>query len=97
MFRVTAGRKQQYILYFSLFQVMLGFGVVVPILPHIVKDFGASSLQMGLLVTVWATAQFLFAPFWGSLSDRVGRRPMIMLGLAGYALTFVGMALAPNI
>lgn len=96
-FGVTVGRKQQYILYFSLFQVMIGFGLVIPILPHFAKELGANAFQMGLLISVWATAQFLFSPFWGSLSDRVGRRPMIMLGLAGYALTFAGMAIATNI
>lgn len=94
---VDAGRKQQYILYFTLLQVMVGFGVVIPVLPSFARQLGANSLQMGLLVTVWAGAQFLFAPFWGSLSDRLGRRPVLLLGLTGYALTFGLIAVAQNI
>lgn len=91
------GRGVQWVLYLSLFQVMLGFGVVVPILPYFAQELGASSFQMGLTITVWAGAQFLFSPFWGSLSDRVGRRPILLIGLTGYSITFGLMAAAPNI
>jgi len=94
---MSAQRKQQYILYFTLFQVLLGFGVVIPILPHFAKELGANALQMGLMITVWAGAQFLFSPVWGGLSDRIGRRPVLLIGLIGYALTFGLMAIAPQI
>lgn len=90
-------RRSQYILFFTLFQVMLGFGIMVPILPFFARDLGASSVHMGLLVTVWAGAQFLFAPLWGSLSDRIGRRPVLLVGLLGNALHFAMLALARNI
>jgi len=76
---------------------MLGFGVVVPILPYFAQELGASAFQMGLTITVWAGAQFLFSPLWGSLSDRIGRRPVLLIGLAGYSITFGLMAAAPNI
>jgi len=76
---------------------MLGFGIVVPILPYFAQELGASSLQMGLTITVWAGAQFFFSPLWGSLSDRIGRRPILLMGLTGYSITFGLMAAAPNI
>lgn len=94
---MTESRKQQYILYAILFQVLLGFGMVIPILPFFVKQLGASDFYMGLLVTVWAGAQFMFSPVWGALSDRIGRRPVLLIGLAGYALTFGLMAVSHDI
>ncbi len=94
---MRGGRRAQHILLFTLFQVMLGFGIMVPILPFFARDLGASSVHMGLLVTVWAGAQFLFAPLWGTLSDRIGRRPVLLLGLLGNALHFGMIALAQNI
>lgn len=91
------GRREQFILFFTLFQVMLGFGLMIPILPFFARELGANSVQMGLLVTVWAGAQFLISPVWGALSDRVGRRPVLLIGLLGYALTFGMTGLAQNI
>lgn len=94
---MAAGRREQYILFGTLFQVLLGFGIIIPILPYFARELGANSVQMGLLVTVWAGAQFLFSPLWGALSDRVGRRPVLLVGLAGYAVTFGVMAVAQEI
>lgn len=76
---------------------MLGFGAVIPIMPHFARDLGANSIQMGLLVTVWAGAQFMLSPIWGTLSDRVGRRPILLVGVSGYALTFLMSAFSPTI
>lgn len=94
---MTEQRKQRYILFFTLFQVLLGFGIVIPIMPHFVKELGATSFHQGLVLMVWAGAQFLFSPVWGALSDRVGRRPILLVGLAAYAVTFFLMAWADNI
>jgi MFS transporter, DHA1 family, multidrug resistance protein len=82
------------LLFVALFQVLVGFGVVLPILPGFVRSLGGGPIEMGLLVTVWAAAQFLFSPYWGSLSDRIGRKPVFLAGLAGYCVAFLGMALA---
>jgi len=92
-----SGRKEQWTLFGTMFQVMLGFGIVIPILPFFARELGANSVQMGLLVTAWAGAQFLFAPWWGSLSDRVGRRPILLLGLLGNAVSFGFTAFANSI
>ncbi|MDR7421483.1 MAG: MFS transporter [Armatimonadota bacterium] len=89
-------RPQIRILFGTVFIAMIGFGIVMPILPFYARAFGASAVEMGLLVTGWAGAQFIAAPVWGVLADRVGRKPVLVAGLAGYGITFVGMALAPT-
>ncbi len=75
---------------------MVGFGIVMPILPFFARRFGASPLQMGLLITVWALAQFVASPFWGAAADRFGRKPILIFGLVGYTVGFIGLALAQS-
>jgi multidrug resistance protein len=73
---------------------LVGFGIVIPILPLWAEDLGAGELEIGLLATAYAAMQFLFAPVWGRLSDRYGRRPIILLTLAGAAVSsfLIGIA-----
>ena len=85
------------LLFASLFSVMIGFGMVVPLLPFVARELGGTSVDMGLLVSVWAMAQFLTAPRWGGFSDNYGRRPAIILGLVGFAAAFTMMGLAPSL
>lgn len=80
----------------TVFLVMVGFGIVMPILPFFARRFGASPVQMGLLITAWAVAQFVASPFWGLAADRVGRKPVLVAGLFGYTFAFLGMALAQS-
>jgi len=75
---------------------MVGFGIVMPILPFFARRFGASPVQMGLLITAWAVAQFIASPFWGAAADRLGRKPVLIAGLLGYAVGFIAMALADS-
>jgi len=80
----------------------LGVGVVVPVLPRIVSSFlggdiAASSRYYGSFVAVYAAMQFLFAPILGGLSDRFGRRPVILMSLLGAALDYLLLALAPDL
>jgi DHA1 family multidrug resistance protein-like MFS transporter len=70
----------------ALIVVMLGFGMVIPIFPFYVENFGAGGTELGLLVASSALLEFLFGPIWGSISDRFGRKPILMIGLFGYAL-----------
>lgn len=74
------------LLSFNLFIVMVGIGLVIPILPFYIELFDANALIMGLLVAVFSFMQFLFAPIWGRLSDKIGRKPLITLGLFGFAI-----------
>jgi MFS transporter, DHA1 family, tetracycline resistance protein len=75
---------------------LVGFGIVLPILPLWAEDFGASPTEIGLLTASYAVAQLLFAPLWGRLSDRYGRRPAILVSLAGSAVAalLIGVAQA---
>jgi MFS transporter, DHA1 family, tetracycline resistance protein len=81
---------------------MLAFGIIAPIMPRLVADFlhgniARASEYMGLFVTAWALMQFFFSPILGMLSDRFGRRPVILLSNFGLGLDYVVMALAPTI
>jgi DHA1 family tetracycline resistance protein-like MFS transporter len=81
---------------------MLAFGIIVPILPKLISQFlhgdmARSSEYMGLFVTTWALMQFFFSPILGMLSDRFGRRPVVLLSNFGLGLDYVVMALAPTI
>jgi DHA1 family multidrug resistance protein-like MFS transporter len=81
------GKKGPLILLsFNLFIIMVGIGLVIPILPFYVELFDANAQIMGLLVAVFSFMQFLFAPIWGRLSDKIGRKPLITLGLVGFAV-----------
>lgn len=75
----------------------MGFGIVLPLLPFYADRFGASGTQVGLLITVYSIAQLFLAPVWGRLSDRVGRRPILILGLMGSAASYVVFAYADTL
>ncbi len=70
-------------IFLTVFIDLLGFGMVLPLLPIYAKQFQASGMEIGLLMASFSAMQFLFAPLWGRLSDRVGRRPVLMVGLGG--------------
>jgi len=78
------------ILFVTVFIDLVGFGIIIPFLAYYVESFGARAATVGLLMSTYSVAQFLFAPIWGRVSDRVGRRPILLLGLlgsvAGYTL-----------
>ena len=65
---------------------LLGFGIIIPLLPLYAERFGASATTIGLLFASYSLAQFVFSPIWGRISDRVGRRPILLITIAGSAL-----------
>lgn len=73
---------------------LVGFGIVLPILPLWAETFGASPVQIGLITASYAVMQLLFAPVWGRLSDRHGRRPIILVSLAGSAVSALMIGVA---
>ncbi|MBP6797801.1 MAG: TCR/Tet family MFS transporter [Luteimonas sp.] len=80
---------------------VLAFGLVLPVLPHLVEEFTGSKSQaalwIGVFGTVFAAIQFVCSPIQGALSDRYGRRPVILLSCLGLGLDFIIMALAPSL
>ncbi len=85
------------VLFLAIFIMMMGFGIVLPVLQFYARTVGATPLEIGLLATSYAFMQFLFAPVWGAVSDRVGRKPIFSLGLIGYAVTFVLFGLSNQV
>ncbi|MFN3741667.1 MAG: MFS transporter [Anaerolineales bacterium] len=85
------------LLFFLLVVSMLGFGIVIPLLPFLVETFGGSGISMGLLMAIFSLMQFLFSSFWGALSDRYGRKPILILGSLGNATTMFGFGLSPSL
>ena len=80
---------------------MMAMGIVMPVLPGLIEDLtgslSAAGLWTGIIGSLWALMQFVCAPVIGALSDRFGRRPVILVSTAGLALDWVLMALAPNL
>jgi DHA1 family multidrug resistance protein-like MFS transporter len=85
------------ILFFTLIVIMMGFGMIIPIMPFYVKKLGASGSALGLLMSTYGVMQFIFAPLWGQLSDRYGRKKILMLGVLGNAATQVLFGLSTQL
>jgi len=94
---LSTNRRNVLILSFSLVVVTLGFGLVMPIMPFYMERFGAGGTELGLLVASYAVMRLIFGPIWGSLSDRVGRKPILLIGVLGYGITMVGFGLATRL
>ena len=76
---------------------LIGFGIVLPLLPLYAQRYEAKGWQIGLLFSSFSAMQFLFAPIWGRISDRVGRRPILLLGLAGSVVFYTMFGLADSL
>lgn len=91
---MNASKRNLYILTFVLFVVMLGYGIVIPIFPFYIEKMGAGGTELGLLTASYAFMRLIFGPIWGSLSDRFGRKPILLIGILGYVITMVWFGLA---
>jgi len=85
------------IIFVTVFIDLLGFGIIIPLLPFYAESFHASAFAIGLLGTSFSLMQFLFSPVWGRWSDRVGRKPIILVGLMGSCLSYLGLALSTSL
>ena len=88
-------RSQLGIIFLTIFIDLIGFGIVIPVLPLYALHFGANETMNGLLVGIYSAMQFIFAPFLGRISDRVGRRPVLLVSLIGTSAGFLLMGIAP--
>jgi len=91
-----ANRKKASLL--TLFLVVLidliGFGMILPLIPFLGKSTGASPVMVGLLMSIYSVMQFLFSPFWGGISDRFGRKPVLLFSVLGAAVSHTAFAFA---
>ena len=85
------------LLFLAVLVDLVGFGIVLPVLPFYAMDFGADGLQIGILFTTYSLVQLVMAPLWGRISDRVGRRPVIILGLLGSVFAYAIFARADSL
>jgi DHA1 family tetracycline resistance protein-like MFS transporter len=85
------------IIFLTIFVNLIGFGIIVPLLPFYAETFGASPIVIGLLFAVFSLCQLISAPALGDLSDRYGRRPVLVFSLAGTVVSFVMLALAHSV
>jgi DHA1 family tetracycline resistance protein-like MFS transporter len=86
-----------YILLSVVFINIAGFGVVIPLLPFYASSFGAPAWQVILLFSAYSLGNFFAEPIWGKLSDRIGRRPVLMITIFGNAATYIALAFAPSL
>ncbi len=89
-------------IFVTLLLDILGIGLIVPVLPKLIENFTGNNIESassvyGLLVAIYALMQFIFAPVLGSLSDRYGRRPVILISLLGSGLDYLLLAFAPSL
>ncbi len=77
------------VLMMSMFIFTLGFGIIIPVIGYYTKSMGAGALELGLLMASMSAMQFLFAPLWGRIWDGMGRKPVLLAGLLGFALAFI--------
>ena len=89
-------RKAFFLLGFIVFLTMTGYGIVLPTLPFLADNLGLSSVQMSSLIIAWAVAQLITAPLWGRLADKIGRKPVLMIGVFGFGIAFLLLMLAQN-
>jgi multidrug resistance protein len=82
------------LLFITNFVNVLGFTIVFPLLPFFAKEFGASPFQIALLFASFPLMQFIFSPFWGKISDSIGRKPVIIFSLLGSSISFFLFGLA---
>ncbi|MDP3929509.1 MAG: MFS transporter, partial [Bacteroidota bacterium] len=85
-------RSPIFVLFVTIFIDLLGFGLIIPILPIFALELQASSLQIGLIAGLYSLMNFVFAPFWGTLSDKIGRRPVMLISIFITMLAYVFFA-----
>ncbi|MGQ0541850.1 MAG: MFS transporter [Blastocatellia bacterium] len=89
--------KPLLIIFLTIFIDLVGFGIVIPLLPFFAEEFNATPVDIGLLVSSYSLMQFNFAPIWGNLSDKYGRRPILFLTILGSAIGYLMLGFAGSL
>ncbi|MCF6093945.1 MFS transporter [Microaerobacter geothermalis] len=79
-----------------LMTVFIGFGLIIPVMPEMVAVAGAAPFHLGMLLAIYSAMSFFFSPLWGGLSDKIGRRPIILVGLIGFTFSFFLFGIAAD-
>lgn len=87
-------KKQMTVVVLMLMMVFIGFGIVIPVLPMMITDAGASEVHLGLMLSLYSLVSFILSPLWGALSEKVGRRPIILIGTLGFSASYALFGLA---
>ena len=85
------------VLFLTVFIDLIGFGMVIPFLSYYAREYGASGTTVGAVVGIYSIMQFFFAPVWGRLSDRIGRRPVLLISLTASCLGYFLFAFAQSL
>ena len=93
----AASRSALFVLFGVVFINLVGFGIVVPLLPFYGQTLDAPPWQVALMFSAYSLGQFFAEPFWGRLSDRIGRKPVLLITVSANALGYLMLAFAPNI
>jgi MFS family permease len=90
-------RSPMTIIFLTIFIDLVGFGMILPLSPFYAEHFGASPFQVGMLQASFSLMQFIMAPVWGRISDRIGRRPVMLMSLLGSAISYFTFASAQSL
>src|SRR5688572_9690102 len=97
----TGGRGKGFsprlVIFLTVFIDLVGFGIILPLSPYLAREFNASAQEIGFLMAIYSLMQFVFAPVWGRLSDRYGRRPIILMSLFGGGVSYLGFAFSQSL
>jgi DHA1 family multidrug resistance protein-like MFS transporter len=92
-----SNKRNLVILFITLVIMLMGFGIIIPILPDMVVGLGGGGVAMGLLMAIYSAMQFLFSPMWGTLSDKFGRKPILIIGVFGNGVTMLFLGLSTQL
>lgn len=88
--------KRLSVILVMLVTVFIGFGLIIPVLPLMVTGAGSNAMYLGVMLALYSAVAFFISPWWGRLSDRVGRKPILIIGLLGFAVSFIVFGLAQH-
>ena len=90
-------RNKLLVIFCTLSLYLTGIGLLIPMLPLLAQELKATHVQVGMLLALYSTMHLLFSPVWGKISDRIGRRPVLLIGLFGETLFLFAFALSEDL